>query len=274
MSRRALITKITIVTDWKRRLLYLFSVLRLLRYKLNSRAIEELVKRNNFALIIYNLDRLLYYRTVLYKGKFLIGLSSLPDGNRILHPLQDIHILDRIYLEKYYEKVRGIKEGDVVVDCGAHVGTFTIKAASVGARYVLSIEPDPIHFALLRLNVNYLDNVKIINVAIGEKDQPQKELIPYGRKVVVSIRSIRSLVSQYGIDQIDFLKIDVEGAEIEALKGLEGVKVNFIAMEYHGKERKNKAEEMLKKMGFEVISVDEGELGRIFACVSESFQKS
>ena len=245
-----------------------FGVLRWLRYKLNSRQIEELIKRNNFALIIYNLDRLLYYRTVLYKIKFLVGLSRLPDGNRIFHPLRDMNILDEIYLMKVYEKVRGIKKGDVVIDCGAHVGIFTIKAANAGARYVLSIEPNPINFLFLRLNVNYLgfSNVEIINVAVGEKDEPAKEITPWrGSKVIIPIRSLKSLVSQYNIDQIDFLKIDVEGAEIEVLKGLEGVKVNFIAMEYHGKERKNRAEEMLKKMGFKVISLDEEELGYIFA---------
>jgi len=102
-------------------------------------------------------------------------------------------------------------------------------------------------------------------VAVGEKDEPAKEITPWGRKVIIPIRSLKSLVSQYNIDQIDFLKIDVEGAEIEVLKSLEGVKVNFIAMEYHGKERKNRAEEMLKKMGFKVISLDEEELGYIFA---------
>jgi predicted RNA methylase len=178
-----------------------------------------------------------------------------------------MNILDEIYLMKVYEKVRGIKEGDLVVDCGAHVGIFTLRALSADARYVLSIEPDPINFLFLRLNVNYLglSNVEIINAAVGSKDEAAKEITPWGRKVIIPIRSIRSLVSQYNIDQIDFLKIDVEGAEIEVLKGLEGVKVNFIAMEYHGKERKNKAEEMLKKMGFKVISLDEGELGYIFA---------
>ena len=193
-----------------------FGVLRWLMYKLNSRQIEELIKRNNFALIIYNLDRLLYYRTVLYKIKFLVGLSRLPDGNRILHSLRDMNILDEIYLMKVYEKVRGIKKGDVVVDCGAHVGIFTIKAANAGARYVLSIEPDPINFLFLRLNVNYLgfSNVEIINVAVGEKDEPAKEITPWGRKVIIPIRSLKSLVSQYNIDQIDFLKIDVKGAEI------------------------------------------------------------
>jgi len=73
----------------------------------NFPAIEEIVKRNSLALALYNLDRLIYYRTIVFSnGKLTLGLSRTPDGNHVIHPLQESNFLDEIYFEEVYERYK------------------------------------------------------------------------------------------------------------------------------------------------------------------------
>ena len=45
-----------------------------------------------------------------------------------------------------------LKQGDIVVDCGAHVGVFSDRAFREGASQVIAFEPDPIQIQCLRRN--------------------------------------------------------------------------------------------------------------------------
>lgn len=47
----------------------------------------------------------------------------------------------------------GVRKGDVVLDCGAHIGLFTRKALSMGARMVIAIEPSPKNLECLKRNL-------------------------------------------------------------------------------------------------------------------------
>ena len=46
-----------------------------------------------------------------------------------------------------------VRKGDVVLDCGANIGTFTREALDAGASHVVAIEPGPVQVACLRRNV-------------------------------------------------------------------------------------------------------------------------
>ena len=48
---------------------------------------------------------------------------------------------------------RGVHPGDVVFDCGAHVGTYTRESLKAGARLVVAIEPAPDNLEYLRRNL-------------------------------------------------------------------------------------------------------------------------
>jgi FkbM family methyltransferase len=126
-----------------------------------------------------------------------------------------------------------LKEGSIFVDVGANVGYYTLIASRlVGSRgRVYAVEPAPSTAAILRLNVrlNKLDNVIIIEKAAWFTKEKLILRIPgsdYGYASVVRGDGKNMLVEAcpldellQDVDHIDILKIDVEGAEYEVLKG-------------------------------------------------------
>ena len=114
-----------------------------------------------------------------------------------------------------------IKEGDIVVDIGASIGYFTLLMSKlVGASgTVYSFEPTPNQFVYLQHNIKqngFEDRVKVFNIAANDQQG------------VLSIQCNAcspNLVSGWALDDIlpkkvDFIKIDIDGSEPRALKGL------------------------------------------------------
>src|SRR5918998_2965739 len=131
------------------------------------------------------------------------------------------------------------KEGDTVIDIGAHIGRYTITSSKqVGSTgKVVAIEADPENFELLKRNIalNNLTNVLPLNYAAFStrtriKLYEQSASAKYNsvmltraaktkNYVEVKANTFASILKQNGINQVNWLKIDVEGAEFEVLKG-------------------------------------------------------
>lgn len=132
------------------------------------------------------------------------------------------------------------KEGDVVVDVGAHIGRYTITSAMrVGpGGKVISIEAAPDNFEMLNRNIrlNKLTNVLPLNCAAYSRGakiklyEPSADFSIYNtimqgrtsggdRYVEVDANTLDSILNEIGIAKVDWIKIDVEGAEFEVLKG-------------------------------------------------------
>lgn len=123
-------------------------------------------------------------------------------------------------------------EGGTFVDAGASLGFITVRAARRATR-VVAIEPHPVRFSYLERNVglNGLTNVTCINCALGAEDgmvelyDVDPTLGPHrldastrpgrGRRYEVPLRRLDDVVPE----AINMLKIDVEGDELEALRG-------------------------------------------------------
>lgn len=253
---------------------YALGMFRFILWKLSGQEERNLLaKADPF---ITQLDRFLFYRTVVLPGQRRLALSTLPDGSKIIHPIQpiDMAVLDEIWIDNVYEKDKRIQRGDVVMDCGAHVGTFSIKAARAGARIVVAIEPDPANCALLNRNVrlNKLDNVVVVRAAVGERDESQRTKSYWGKEASASVRTIRSLASEMRLDSLDLVKIDVEGDEVGVMEGAEGVDVRHIAMEYHGELRRTQVERLLRRKGYDtLIRQATTETGYIYARILGSY---
>ena len=157
-------------------------------------------------------------------------------------------IFHEIYnLRDYYaNRVKRINEGDIVVDLGGNMGMFNRWAYSEGASKVISFEPDRRYFKLLSLNAD--PRSVLFNAAaaheVGELNLYESEHL--GGSNVFGINGVEGYtVKTYTlnylfesglVDKIDFLKIDIEGAEHAALKGISDenlMKVKSIGMEYH-----------------------------------------
>jgi len=176
--------------------------------------------------------------------------TSIEDANKIAF------LFGYGYRENFENNIyeRGgfsIKEGDIVVDIGAHVGLFSRYAASRGAGKVFSFEADVLNFSCLLKNAP--ENCLAFNFAITNKigfcdlflDQCTGGHSLYnsdinktktGKTRKVQCVTLDSLFEKGLFDCVDFLKIDVEGAEREILTGLSDAvlgKIKKIAVEYH-----------------------------------------
>lgn len=132
-----------------------------------------------------------------------------------------------------------INAGDIVVDLGANLGFFTKKAALTASR-VISVEASPEHFSCLVENTHDMENVEYVNaIVIGEdvnKEEKHTKNV-YSNKCSKSTITISEIMERHGLDRIDFLKVDIEGAEYELLQNtpIEVLnKIDKIAIEMHG----------------------------------------
>ena len=161
------------------------------------------------------------------------------------------------------------EEGDVIVDVGAFVGEFTLTAAEIGSR-VVAVEPDPRNVECLQRNVQRFENVAIVEAAVSDTsgtetfqlgtDPTENSLLSpdderSSRATSVSVRSLEDICSEQGIETVDFLKVDAEGAEPEVVDGLGSLRVRKIAID-SGPEREGATttaavEERLRDRGFE-----------------------
>ena len=134
--------------------------------------------------------------------------------------------------QKLFEKY--IQSGDVVVDAGAFVGSHTLKLAKLAAPgKVHAFEPQEKLPQLIadNMRLNNLTNVQVYPVALGGKNcQTTMKYINHGNKGASPISGclpneengteLRTIDS-FRFQHVDFMKIDVEGFELEVLKGAE-----------------------------------------------------
>lgn len=122
--------------------------------------------------------------------------------------------------------------GGTFLDIGANIGSISLPVAAAGRR-VLSVEAAPVNAELLEASarLNGLGGrVRVLSAAIGDHDG-EASFVPHGchgqlvegdigRSTRVPLRTIDSLVEAERLERLDFVKIDVEGAEVDVLRGM------------------------------------------------------
>jgi FkbM family methyltransferase len=124
-----------------------------------------------------------------------------------------------------------------VVDVGANIGLYTIEAAKIVGTtgQVVAIEASPAHYKTLTGNVglNGFRNVTTVSSAAGDSENLAKLTLPDGANrgmftlgavagcssAMVKVRRIDDILEEQRIKAVDFIKIDIEGSELSALKG-------------------------------------------------------
>lgn len=138
----------------------------------------------------------------------------------------------------YGTGVRAVHPGDIVLDCGANVGVFTRLALNDGAAKVIAIEPMPENIESLRRTfAKEIEEGRVVVYGKGvwDKDDFLEMLIDptnsaadsfvihqKGSKafeVKLPLTTIDKLVAELNLPKVDFIKMDIEGAEVNALKG-------------------------------------------------------
>lgn len=168
-------------------------------------------------------------------------------------------------IDKIYEKVMTIEEGDVVVDIGASIGPFTYSILDKKPKHVYCLEPDSKEYETLLKNVEG-EPVTCIMAGISTDDRNIKNIdYSFAKGGDMNTISLRTFFETNNLDKIDFLKTDCEGGEysifIEENYDLIS-KIRKISGEWHlGVElkenfRKFRDEYLINHKKYEVYSVD------------------
>lgn len=183
----------------------------------------------------------------------------------------------------------------IVMDIGANIGIYTMLLSQIYPKAkIIAIEASPTIFEMLKSNckLNNLlfpsgSNVLLINKAISDKDDITTEFYEkhsmstmlkefltnlsstiltnqdeLNKKLVKTV-TIDNLVETIGVNEISLLKIDVEGAEVLALKGaiktLTHKKIKNMVIEYHSLENYNYIVKLLeeKELGYTIVNSQE-----------------
>jgi FkbM family methyltransferase len=189
----------------------------------------------------------------------------------------DRFIVWEIWQAKVYDDtLLPIRPEDVVVDIGAHIGAFAVRAARLAHRgQVYAYEASSSNYALLMKNrqLNGLENLHIKNRAISN----QHGMMPFytvaengglgslvqttnDSREQVQAMPFTDIISENAIERIDLLKVDVEGAEYDILLNCPEdmlSRVQRVVMEYHefrGEERSHRdLVKLLEAHGFRVV---------------------
>jgi FkbM family methyltransferase len=178
-----------------------------------------------------------------------------------------------IYVQRLYERLAEFVAGDswLVIDAGASVGIFAAQQASRGAR-VFAFEPNPHSFVRLKymIEANGLEcRVEALPLALGSATGTAILRVPRSQLAgstmgfapiraiayyEVDVVTLDDVCARLGAPQIDLLKIDVEGAEVDLLRGADNAlrSVHRIALEYHSYALFAEARQILETAGFSI----------------------
>lgn len=171
-------------------------------------------------------------RAHLANGAIVDGQNRAGFGGRGIYIFRDALEPELEHLEKF------LVPGGVFLDVGGNTGIFTVKAAKFLASnggIVISVEPNPEMLAILSHNirVNNFNNVRLRSICLGEKAGAAELWMNFHRPASFSLihrdekaACLSTLVFPLDeifplekLERLDYVKIDVEGAEAQVLAG-------------------------------------------------------
>jgi len=127
-----------------------------------------------------------------------------------------------------YDKLFGGRSDLVFLDIGANVGIVSIYAVPYCKR-IVAVEPSPSTFNRLVENTFMYQSIERLNVALTPRDGEHEFFVndlnftasstvnTYGYRIMVQGKTLKSILKENGLTHVDVCKVDVEGAEGEAL---------------------------------------------------------
>jgi len=202
------------------------------------------------------------------------GLYKVVDVNSLGMFLEEYELRLKIKIKQLIEQYG--KGRCLFIDVGAHVGFYTIMVSKLCER-VIAIEPNPETFKTLlnNLELNKAKNVTALQIALSDRvgevklwlaDESSLPSIVFKRSkyyIMVNALTLDALLEKLAADLREFekiiIKIDVEGAEEQVIKGgLKFIKMfkPIIIVEIHSEKSEGWIEQTLRGIGYRILKVN------------------
>jgi FkbM family methyltransferase len=200
-----------------------------------------------------------------YKCKEINGTKFFARSDGDMETIE----LQQTYMQMaYYSERSHVEPGDIVVDCGANYGSFTKMALDAGARLVVGYEPHP---EIYECYSQTFFGKRVIPIEKGVYSSARKASLQeatngddsvmvldgdYSIQTVTLDESLKVL----GIPRVDFLKMDIEGVEREAIRGgmemIKRDKPKIAICIYHSRRDEVEIPKLFSELGYE-LSINE-----------------
>jgi len=177
------------------------------------------------------------------------------------------------YLQCYFPQ-----KGDVVIDCGANIGNCAILFSRLVGKdgMVVALEPLEESFNILKNRIKRLrrNNIVAINKGVWNDtgtyllkifsntisckiEKPPRPAVQDNTHVPIKCITIDALMDELKLDRLDMIKMDIEGAEVEALQGAENTLKRYhphaAVASYHKRNHEpayHEVEKLLNRQGY------------------------
>jgi FkbM family methyltransferase len=160
-------------------------------------------------------------------------------------------LVENYLLDIYHTRM--IRPDDTVVDLGAGIGDFAVRA-NQRAKNVIAVEPNQEDFELLlgNLRANDCHNVVPLDIGVGSKPG-MKQITYHSRTYSFRVETLAEILERQHISRVDFIKMDIEGYETEVIESSIDIikQARVIAIELH--RTKKAIDTLLLPLGFKFV---------------------
>lgn len=209
----------------------------------------------------------------IFPEKFRHGLFTIVLNFFPISLIKKIPCSYSAYLKCYYPQ-----QGDVIMDCGAHIGNCAILFSRLVGRegFVIAVEPFEESFNILEKRIHRLKKKNIISINKGVWNKTANLPLSVFENTIackisedintdpardhnINCVTIDQIADELRLNRLHLIKMDIEGAEIEALEGARNTinrfNSNFAIASYHrrsGHQTYKIVENMLSGNGYKV----------------------
>ncbi len=143
---------------------------------------------------------------------------------------------EQLVLEVYQRREAVVLPGDTVLDVGAHLGVFSRLALNRGAVRIVAFEPEPVNAIcyqrtferemkngkVVLLEAAASDNAGVLHLAVNAENTAAHKIVDFEERtdpIEVPATTIDAAVQELDLQQVNFVKMDIEGYERVALLG-------------------------------------------------------
>jgi FkbM family methyltransferase len=198
----------------------------------------------------HTVDRFLHYRKTVGAHAALLAIAAKLRGTKVLHaverrelehplwlriPSSDVDAYGQIFVDADYDFVAD-PPPRTIVDAGANIGLAAVYFANRYPRSTtIALEPEPGNFRMLAQNAAPYPNIVPVQAALWNRNEAIELFdpglgdwsfmtgagtgsVPGKACGTVRAMTLDTLIDEYGLDRIDVLKMDIEGAESEVFE--------------------------------------------------------